>query len=656
MSVQFGRWNVDGRPVDRDYLEKAKVLLAPYGPDDGGSYHQTNLGIIYHAFHTTNESRREKQPHVLSSGSVLTWDGRLDNRTDLLRELRGALTASSTDVSIAAAAYEEWGTKCFARLTGDWALTIWNPNNLSLLLAKDVIGARHLYYALNKGQVTWSTILDPLVLLEGKTFVLEEEYIAGWLSFFPATHLTPYVGIHSVPPASFVLVCGEKHTVSKYWDFDPCRRVRYRTDPEYEEHFRAVFAQSVRRRLRSGTPVLAELSGGIDSSTIVCVADALIAQRAAESSMVDTVSYYNASEPNWNERPYFEKVEEQRGRTGCHINFDSPDLYDFELGNGRFAATPEFCGRCPGVEAKLAAWMVTHKNRALLSGTGGDEVTGGVPTPIPELGDLLAARRLGTLAGCLRAWALHQRKPWLHLLFETLRSFCPPAIAALPLHQRPAPWLDDPFVRRYRDAFHGYESRWKFFGAPPSFQENLATLDAIRRQLACTPAPKEVLCEKRYPYLDRDLLEFLYAIPRDQLVRPGQRRALMRRALVGIVPEEILNRKRKAFVVRAPMAAVSAASPKLVEMSYSLVCSSLRIVDANGLRDALAAVVNGQQIAVTALMRTLSLEYWLRDLERRELVSGFARAEGRAPAALSNVVPARRPKVSSAEEIDMQRR
>ncbi len=61
MSVQFGRWNFDGKPVDRDYLEKAKASIAPYGPDDSGSYSKGNITIVYRTFHTTKESRREAQ-------------------------------------------------------------------------------------------------------------------------------------------------------------------------------------------------------------------------------------------------------------------------------------------------------------------------------------------------------------------------------------------------------------------------------------------------------------------------------------------------------------------------------------------------------------------------------------------------------------------
>jgi len=241
MSMQFGRWNFEGMPAARSYLEKASQLLASYAPDGGDSYSGPGVDIIYRAFHTTRESRREKQPHAARSGSVITWDGRLDNREELIRQLRGDVAIESTDVAIVAAAYERWGTESFGKLMGDWALAIWNPRDQALILAKDFVGTRHLYYAIEKDQVTWSTILDPLVLLAGRVFTLEEEYIAGWLAFFPATHLTPYVGVQAVPPSTFVRVSGGKQTVRKYWDFDPDKRIRYRTDAEYEEHFRGVF-------------------------------------------------------------------------------------------------------------------------------------------------------------------------------------------------------------------------------------------------------------------------------------------------------------------------------------------------------------------------------------------------------------------------------
>jgi asparagine synthase (glutamine-hydrolysing) len=621
MSVQFGRWNFDGKPLDRDYLEKVKPLLAPYGPDDAGSYSKSNISILYRAFHTTKESRREAQPQVTSSGAILTWDGRLDNRADLIRQLRDVLTIGSTDVEIVAAAYEYWRSDCLAMLVGDWALSIWDPHSRSLILAKDPIGTRHLYYSFDDKQVTWSTILDPLVRFAEKTFALCEEYIAGWFSFFPAADLTPYVGIHSVPSSSSVLLRPGKHAVSKYWDFDPGKPIRYRTDAEYEEHFRAVFREAVRRRLRSDSPILAELSGGMDSSSIVCMADTIIARGAAETPRLDTISYYNDSEPNWNERPYFTRVEEKRGRTGCHIDVGKQEPFSFESSGDHFAATPgSGAGRPSEASRQFAACMAAQGNRVLLSGIGGDETMGGVPTPTPELEDLLARGHFRTLAHQLKVWALNKRKPWFYLLFEGARGFFPPALVGAPKHKRPAPWLNRDFVKRNRAALQGYESRLKLFGPLPTFQENVSTLDALRRRLACDALPSDPLREKRYPYLDCGLLEFMYAVPREQLVRPGQRRSLMRRALAGIVPDELLSRKRKAYVARGPMTAISADWARYTEMSPHMLASSFGIIDARDFSVALQKARHGQELLVITLLRTLAVEMWLANLKHQKIL------------------------------------
>jgi len=610
MSVQFGRWNLSGLPAEPEYLEKAGELLAPYGPDGEGRYTAPGVDIIYKAFHTTRESHRERQPHQSSSGAVLTWDGRLDNREELVQQLSGAVTLESPDVAIVAAAYEQWETKCLAKLIGDWALSLWEPKERTLILAKDFLGTRHLYYTSDAEQVSWSSILDPLVLLAGKRFKLEEEYIAGWLGFFPATHLTPYAGIHAVPPSTFVTLHSGRETVTKYWDFDPHKQIRYRSDREYEEHFRTVFQESVRRRLRSDSPVLAELSGGMDSSSIVCMAYRIIGASSSARPQLDTLSYYNDSEPNWNERPYFESVEERIGRTGWHIDVSANCSFDLCSG-AEEPVTPAHIGLSKTLES-LAERLGKRGNRVLLSGLGGDEVTGGVPTPTPELMDALARAHFRKLAPRLKAWALYQRKPLIHLLLEVLRGFFPPALVGVAEPLRPQGWIFQQFVSRYRDALSCYPTRVKLFGALPSFQENVSTLQVLRRQLTCLPALCAPLHERRYPFLDRNLLEFLYAVPRDQLVRPGQRRSLMRRALEGVVPEKALNRRRKAYVARSPALTVVVQWSRLIANCPEILSSALGIIDGQSFSKAMEKARHGQQVHVVQLMRAVAVEAWLR--------------------------------------------
>jgi len=613
MSIQFGRWNLDGKPVEQDYLEQVQPLLLPYGPDDRASYSNGPMGMLYFAFHTTRESRYEKQPHVMQSGAIVTWDGRLDNRAELIRQLGNIVTSESTDVAIVAAAYERWRHACFANLIGDWALAIWDPHSQSLTLAKDPIGVRQLYYSFDDDQVTWSTILDPLVLFAGRRFALCEEYIAGWFSYFPAAHLTPYVGIHSVPPSSSVVLQFGKHTVTKYWDFDPSKQIHYSTDGEYEEHFRVVFGEAVGRCLRSDSAILGELSGGMDSSSIVCMADQLIACGKTEQVRLETVSYYDDSEPNWNERPYFTKVEERRGRKGHHIDISKREGFTLQAATDRFFAIPGSEYSAPKEIKALTEYLASGGNRVLLSGVGGDEVMGGVPSPILEFEDLLATGQFSALAHQLKIWALNKRVPWHHLLFEAIRHFLPSFPSPLRKTEGFGMWLDAGVIKRNRAASQPFERRVRLFGSLPSFQGNLATLCSLQKQLARESLQSCPLTEKRYPYLDRSLLEFMYAVPRHQLVRPGQRRSLMRRALKDIVPAEILERKRKAYVVRGPLTALQAAGDQVKALLDDPLVVKYGYIDPLHLSESMERIINGSEVKEwVLLMKTVVFELWLK--------------------------------------------
>src|SRR5579864_4787500 len=137
-------------------------------------------------------------------------------------------------------------------------------------------------------------------------------------------------------------------------------RIRYRTDAEYEEHFRSAFEQSVKRRLGSAAPVLAELSGGVDSSSIVCVADDILTREGGPR--LDTVSYYDDSEPNWDERPFFTRIEEKRGRTGCHINIHQKEEQE-DPGVTEYGLSPAQAGRKSDAYLQLTTCLKHAGNR-----------------------------------------------------------------------------------------------------------------------------------------------------------------------------------------------------------------------------------------------------------------------------------------------------
>src|SRR5258705_7433822 len=120
MSFQYGVWNFGGKALDAEEFHRAEVLLAAYAQDGLACHVEPAIGMIYGPFHTSSESRRATQPYRLPSGTILIWDGRLDNGTDLVRMLRGDLNDDSPDVEIVGACYRKWGLARLDALNGDW--------------------------------------------------------------------------------------------------------------------------------------------------------------------------------------------------------------------------------------------------------------------------------------------------------------------------------------------------------------------------------------------------------------------------------------------------------------------------------------------------------------------------------------------------------
>jgi asparagine synthase (glutamine-hydrolysing) len=619
VSLLFGMWNLDGRPVDPECVTRIMRTVEREAPDGFTIFVEGTVFMLHGASHTTEESRRERQPYSSLSGAFLMWDGRLDNGTGLRTDL-DSCGPNDTALQIVSSLWERDGTHCLRNLIGDWAVAVFNRYERTLVLAKDFLGVRPLYYLRCDHYVAWSSLLTPLIALAGKV-TLCDEYVAGWLGGFPEAHLTPYREIHAVSPASFVRITRQSIHVERYWDFRP-QPVRLRSDVEYEEQFRTLFFNSVRRRLRSDTPVLAELSGGMDSSAIVCSADRLVATEGA--APVETVSLFDDNEPNWNERPFFTAVEAQRGRSGFHLDVASDGRLLPER-DGGFPPTPAHGARPSAPQRHFSQFLAERGFRVLLSGIGGDEFTGGVPTAIPELADLIREGRFVALLQSSFQWSLASRKPLLQTLKRTVRSFLPTLRASRSRTQWPMPWVKPSFLKRNRRALAAPAARYHVFGPLPTFQENLHALAGLRQQIACAEMSPSPSCEKRYPFLDRDLLEFLFNVPREQLVRPNQRRSLLRRAMQGIVADVVLNRPRKAFVATSQLKAIAADWTRITRLIETMSLESRGLIDSKIIARTLDEARSGREIPLLSLTRVLRLEWWLQDPAIRRL---FDRSPG----------------------------
>jgi asparagine synthase (glutamine-hydrolysing) len=608
MSVQAGIWNFDGEPVNPDSLAKISRETYRYGPDGEAIYSKGPVSLLYRAFHTTLESHFERQPHVFAKGTVLLWDGRIDNREELISQLGWDLVGNESDVEIVAASFERWKTKCFAKLIGDWALSIWMPQQQELILARDYIGVRQLFYYAAPHRFAWCTELSALVT-SGDVFNVCHEYIAGYLALYPATHLTPYKEIRSVPPGKFVFVNERKITTHSYWMFDPGLRTNFKSDAEYEERFRDLLAGAVRRRLRTDSKILADLSGGLDSSSIVVVADKVQTDRSLDKFELDTFSCFDLNEPDDEDLPFLELVEQMRGHRGHHASVQSTgDSFSFDY--PEFVATPGFDGRQEFRNARQEVLDRFHY-RVVLSGQGGDEVNGQALDICIPIADSLSRFRARRAANQLVTWSLRSRYPFVQLFWKSLNLLLPAFLRwTKPPHTvEMAGWINPRFARQhgmFDDLRGSIAGSWRWL---PSARDAYQTIEILSRDMT-NHRPSTV--EMRYPFLDQTLVEFLTSIPTDQLLRPGSRRSLMRRALSGILPPEIVVRRTKTSTGRCVAISLQKHWNVIESLLQAPIISEVGYVDVKAFRMVLEHTRSGHFVDLVRTLRTLSLECWLR--------------------------------------------
>jgi asparagine synthase (glutamine-hydrolysing) len=616
MSIQAGTFHFDGAPANSDWLIKTSSDLSEYGPDGEYMYGNSSLGLLYRPLHTTEDSRCERQPLILEDGAILMWDGRLDNRDELIRSFRLDSNSRATDAVVVAAAFERYGTDCFQKLIGDWALSICSPKQHKIILARDYIGVKQLFYYLKGDALLWSSHLAALAQC-GDSFKLCDEYIAGYLAFKPDAHLTPYQGIRSVPSGTFMIFRDSHAAQHRFWSFDPGRRTRYKTHVEYQEHYLFLLRQSVRRRLRADVPVLSSLSGGLDSSSIVCIADDLLAKGKTENR-VDTVSYYDRSEPDEDDSYYLAFVERKRGRSGFHIELNRPeDCLSFEYAG--FSAVPGFAMRAEVTRA-MSDIIRRGRYRVFLNGTGGDEMNAQALSISVGIADAFMRIRPLRAWKDLLAWSHLTRRPLAHLLCEALLEFLPLSIRARCAGRGELqPWITPKFAAKYHLRARQLETLPGIWFWRPGPRDAAQTIMTLSNDLTFS-SPAAV--EERYPYLDQDLVEFLGSVPFDQLLLPGNRRLLMRRALTGIVPEQILERRTKVSAMRCYSLALAKHWKKVEEAFDHPVTSVLHYFDVHKLKQDLMAVRNGHcPFHLVRLLKALSLELWLRDVISRGIVT-----------------------------------
>jgi asparagine synthase (glutamine-hydrolysing) len=633
MSAIGGVFNFRKRAIDSELLDRLWMNLSDRGPDGGDLMCDGAVGFCYRAFHTNRESRGETQPFVSRDGHVLALDGRIDNRDELIAKvdgLHGGPDGIITDVAIVMAAFLQWGDDFAAQVVGEFAFALWDPHRRSLLLGRDHIGARTLYFYKDGERVIFSSELEPLIDVAGASLEVNEEYIAEYLSYDPEPHVTPYKHFHAVSPFHVIRFADDGQARNwAYWGLNRVGEIRYQTDEDYEADFLARFNAAVSAPLRSDLPVCADLSGGLDSSAIVCAADQLIAAGAVSAPELQAVSQVTQGSPSSDERKWIHCVEEHRGRVDHHIfEDDYPLLSLLSVANASRTLNPLLF--CAAQHRAIHDLMQKLDSRVLLSGLGGDEITCGNPDPSPELADLLMTGDVIQLNASLKSWSAHLKRSYFSLLWRnTLVPVLPrrlgmrlKGIAKLPA------LFDKKFCSRMNLTERVYAIVDPFNCELPSQRYQALGFWTAIRGIASGIRREISGVDVSYPFLDRRLVEFMQAIPHTQRVRAGETRSLMRRSLKGLLPEKIAKRKSKGNPQEVLTRAIAREWPRLEPLFTDARVFARGYIDRAALQSTVEKFRFGCGTHAPAVLKTLVLEVWLRGLERQAPVKQPAAING----------------------------
>jgi asparagine synthase (glutamine-hydrolysing) len=568
-----GLLRLDGAPCERSDVERMIGAIAHRGPDGMDVWAEGLAGLANAMLRTTPESADERLP-LIDGDLALVADARIDNRGALIGEL--GVPPSVPDSAIILAAYRRWGDRCPERLIGDFAFAVWDGARRALFLARDHIGVRPLVWFRSRSVFAFASQERALLALAEVSRRLDEVAVGDFLvAVLEDTQRTFYEGIHRLPPHHSLSVSADEASARSrtYWELDASRELRLDTDEEYEEAFRETFIEAVRARARSIGPIATELSGGLDSSAVTCAMRDLRGEDEDEPLPAFSIVF---EESGSDERAYVDAVVATGGIASEKLSSD--DLLALRLEDLLSRQDGPFASLTVFMETALCTRVAERGGRVLLGGFDGDVV---ISHGLERLPYLLRRGRWGTLRSEVSALA-----PRLGLSrWEALRSYVvAPALPAV--------------AHRLWRAARGRDRRGWSGGAPldPGFARRVglsARLRALERAGAAArtareahrnelasgvlPAALEIRdrigaaagVELRHPFFDVRLVELCLSMPEDQKLRSGWTRSIQRRALSGIVPQQILQRSDKGRINDALLAGLLDAERGSLERSSS---------------------------------------------------------------------------------------
>lgn len=577
MSAIFGIFNLDGRPVDPENLNRMKQAMDYWGPDGSGTWSEGPVGLGHLMLYNTPESLYETLPLRSGSGDlVLTAGARLDNRDDLFRALNVPPPERNgmPDGALILKAYEKWETDCPVHLLGDWAFALWDARQRRLFLARDHFDVSSLYYLQNGRTFIFASSLKGILALPEVPHRLNRRVIASYAPGYNHDAATPYQDVFRLMSAQTMTVTTDNADAHRYWRLEDAPEVRYRSDQEYLDAFLDVYTEAVRCRLRSHRPVGTQLSGGFDSGSIAVLAAQELARTGQRLPAFSSAPQYDVTGvvPNGrcgDETPYIEATCQAAGNIDLTL-IKAKNVSPLE-GIKRVMEIQEQ----PECAASNAFWIVALLEAArqqgigtLLSGWGGNLTVSWAGDRGEYLRQLLKNGSWGAYLQEIAAWRKTNAIPlWRAIGSQVLKPFIPTS------------WLNR-YQAREHDQFTPLNmalARSLASGYQREVMSPASALGALNLffrngRAGFTEAELGAAfgLDVRQPTMDKRLIEFCLGIPQDQYTRNGKNRLLIRRAMAGRMPESVLWSKCRGlqgadigYRVRASNAEIEAALQKL---------------------------------------------------------------------------------------------
>ncbi|HVH66967.1 MAG TPA: asparagine synthase (glutamine-hydrolyzing) [Gemmatimonadales bacterium] len=545
---------IDGRPAEEVVLTRMARSIAHRGPDDSGLYVDQQVGFGFRRLSILDLSPSGHQPMRSDDGQfVIVFNGEIYNYIELRDELRAAgyTFRSTSDTEVLLAAYRHWGPDCLARLNGMWAFVIHDRRRGVLFGARDRFGVKPLFF--HQGKDYWLLASEVKAILASGLYVRETNWqvsadflVHGKLDETPATF---FAQIEQVPPGcAFELRLDGEWRQWSYWslselDVEPGRG-------DVEERVAELLEDAVRIRLRSDVPVGVCLSGGLDSTAIIC---AMARNRQGDAAPLLAFCYH---EPEFDERAFIADTLSQTGALLHRISLTPHAMWDSLLEVVRFQDEPIISG-APIAGFHLMKLAASNGVKVVLNGQGSDEVWAGYPSYFDDYWyTLLRTMQVARAWHEVREYAAWHRTGAGRLFLRSVGRVLHHQLRRIPPYRR---------LTQRRNGSGPQQLSWftpsllecAGDGRGPcddGYQEpDLNTVLRYSVERARLPHYLRLEdrnsmahgVEARLPFMDYRLVSLAFQVSADRKMQGRWNKALLRRSLRGRIPDSVRTRVEK---------------------------------------------------------------------------------------------------------------